>query len=81
MKNIELFVPLKGLIDLNEEIARLEKQIEDMNGRLNAINRKLDNQNFVDRAPKEVVEHEKNKKADYGMQLTKIEDNLKSLKD
>ena len=81
MKNIELFVPLKGLIDLNEEIARLEKQIEDMNGRLNAINRKLDNQNFVDRAPKEVVEHEKNKKADYESQLKKIEDNLKSLKD
>ena len=33
MKNIELFIPLKGLIDLNEEIARLEKQIEDMTGR------------------------------------------------
>jgi len=81
MKNIELFIPLKGLIDLNEEIARLEKQIEDMNGRLNAINRKLDNQNFVNRAPKQVVEHEKNKKADYELQLKKIEDNLKSLKD
>ena len=81
MKNIELFVPLKGLIDLNEEVARLEKQIEDMNGRLNAINRKLDNQNFIDRAPEEVVKHEKNKKADYESQLKKIEDNLKSLKD
>jgi valyl-tRNA synthetase len=81
MKNIELFIPLKGLIDLNEEIARLEKQIEDMNGRLNAINRKLDNQNFVNRAPKQVVDHEKNKKADYELQLKKIEDNLKSLKD
>ena len=81
IKNIELFVPLKGLIDLNQEIARLEKQIEDMNGRLNAINRKLDNENFVDRAPKEVVEHEKNKKTDYESQLKKIEYNLKSLKD
>jgi len=81
MKNIELFVPLKGLIDLNEEVARLEKQIEDMNGRLNAINRKLDNRNFIDRAPEEVVKHEKNKKADYESQLKKIEDNLKSLKD
>ena len=81
MKNIELFIPLKGLIDLNEEIARLEKQIEDMNGRLNAINRKLDNQNFIDRAPQQVIDHEKNKKADYELQLKKIEDNLKSLKD
>ena len=81
MKNIELFIPLKGLIDLNQEIARLEKQIEDMNGRLNAINKKLDNQNFVDRAPKDVVAHEKNKKADYEQQLNKIQDNLQSLKD
>ena len=81
MKNIELFIPLKGLIDLNQEIARLEKQIEDMNGRLNAINKKLDNQNFVDRAPKDVVAHEKNKRADYEQQLNKIQDNLQSLKD
>ena len=81
MRNIELFVPLKGLIDLNQEIMRLEKQIEDMNGRLNAINKKLDNKNFVDRAPKNVVDHEKNKKTDYEQQLNKIKDNLQSLKD
>ena len=81
MKNIELFVPLKGLIDLKQEIIRLEKQIEDMNGRLNAINKKLNNPNFIDRAPKDVVAHEKNKKADYEQQLNKIQDNLQSLKD
>ena len=81
IQNIELFVPLKGLIDLNQEIARLEKQIEDMNGRLNTINRKLENKNFIDRAPKDVVSHEKNKKADYELQLKKIEDNFNSLKD
>ena len=81
IKNIELFVPLKGLIDLNQEIARLEKQIEDMNGRLNTINRKLENKNFIDRAPKDVVSHEKNKKADYELQLKKIEDNFNALKD
>ena len=81
IKNIELFVPLKGLIDLNQEIARLEKQIEDMNGRLNTINRKLENKNFIDRAPKDVVSHEKNKKDDYELQLKKIKDNFNSLKD
>jgi len=81
IKNIELFVPLKDLIDLKQEIARLEKQIEDMNGRLNAINKKLDNKNFIDRAPKDVVNHEKYKKANYQLQLDKIEDNLKALRD
>ena len=42
---------------------------------------KLDNENFVDRAPKDVVAHEKNKRADYEQQLNKIQDNLQSLKD
>ena len=81
MKNIELFVPLQGLIDLEQEIFRLEKQIEDMHGRLNSINKKLDNQNFIARAPKNVVEHEKNKKHDYEQQLNKMQVNLLSLKD
>ena len=81
MKNIELFIPLQGLIDLEQEIERLEKQIEDMHGRLNGINKKLDNKNFIARAPKDVVAHEKNKKYDYEQQLNKIQDNLQSLKD
>ena len=80
MKNIELFVPLQGLIDLEQEICRLEKQIEDMHGRLNAINKKLDNKNFVARAPQDVVKHEKNKKYDYEQQLNKMQANLLSLK-
>ena len=41
IKNLEIFIPLKGLININDEINRLEKQIEDMNGRLNAIYNKF----------------------------------------
>ena len=57
-----------------EDLKRIEKKIDD-------LNKKLDNQNFVDRAPKDVVAHEKNKRADYEQQLNKIQDNLQSLKD
>ena len=81
IKNLEIFIPLKGLININDEINRLEKQIEDMNGRLNSIYNKLNNENFVKRAPKQVVEHEKNKKIDYESQLEKLQDNLNALKD
>ena len=76
---MEIFIPLKGLIDINKEVDRLNKQVEDMNGRLNAIYKKLNNPNFVDRAPKEVVAHENNKKENYEDTLKKLEDNLKSL--
>ena len=80
-KNVEIFIPLKGLIDLNIEINRLEKQIDDMHGRLKAIYKKLENKNFIDRAPKAVVENEQRKKHDYESQLKKLEHNMDSLKD
>ena len=79
INKMEIFIPLKGLIDINQEINRLKKQVEDMNGRLNAIYKKLNNPNFVDRAPKQVVSHENNKKENYEDILKKLENNLKSL--
>jgi len=79
VNKIEIFIPLKGLINIEKEIERLNKQVEEMNGRLNAIYKKINNQNFVDRAPKEVVDHENNKKINYEDILKKLKDNLKSL--
>tara|TARA_B100000676_G_scaffold93431_1_gene93190 strand:+ start:343 stop:2970 length:2628 start_codon:yes stop_codon:yes gene_type:complete len=79
VENIEIFIPLKGLIDIEQEIKRLKKQVEDMNGRLNAISKKLDNKNFVNRAPKEIIDHERKKFKDYNQQLEKLEINLQSL--
>ena len=80
IQNLEFFIPLKGLIDINKEIERLQKQVEDMQGRLGAVNKKLTNENFVKRAPNDVVEHEKAKQTDYQNNLTKLLKNLDSLK-
>ena len=77
--NVEIFIPLKELIDIDKEISRLEKQASDMNGRLSAVSKKLENKNFIDRAPKDIIEHEKNKQADYQQKLDKLKDNLHSL--
>ena len=62
-----------------KEIKRLEKQIQDMNGRLSAVNRKLKNKNFVDRAPKNVITHERQKQKNYKVDLFKLQQNLESL--
>jgi valyl-tRNA synthetase len=80
VKGLEIFVPLAGLIDINKEIERLEKQIQDMEGRLNAVSRKLDNQNFVERAPEDVITHERNKMQNYQADLSKLLQNLESLR-
>ncbi len=79
VQGVEMFIPLVGLIDIQREVERLEKQIADMNGRLRAVNGKLGNDNFVARAPKDVVENEQRKQKEYQSSLEKLEENLNSL--
>ena len=50
-----------------------------MNGRLIAVNRKLDNKNFIDRAPEKVINHERQKQQNYETDLFKLQKNLESL--
>ena len=51
-----------------------------MNGRLGAVNKKINNENFLKRAPDDIVKHEKAKQLDYQHNLTKLLENLDSLK-
>ena len=77
--NMEIYIPLKDLIDINKEIDRLNVQIENLKGRLNAVNNKLNNKQFVDNAPDDIVNHEKNKKKRYDTELDILQNNLDSL--
>ena len=79
VQGMELFVPLAGLIDLSKEIDRLERQIQDMNGRLSAVSRKLENKKFVERAPENVISHERDKMQKYESDLSKLQQNLEAL--
>ena len=79
VQGMELFVPLSGLIDLSKEIDRLERQIQDMNGRLNAVSQKLGNKKFVERAPENVISHERDKMQKYESDLSKLQKNLEAL--
>ena len=79
VEGLELFVPLTGLIDLNKEIERLERQILDMEGRLSSVSRKLGNKNFVERAPENVISHERDKMQKYESNLSKLQQNLEAL--
>jgi valyl-tRNA synthetase len=76
---MEIFIPLEGLIDLDKEVQRLKSQIESLEGRVKAANNKLNNKNFILRAPPHVVEHEQVKLSNYLENLNKLKDNLNSL--
>jgi valyl-tRNA synthetase len=69
----ELFVPLEGLIDVEMEKARLKKEMDRVTGMLNGVQAKLNNANFVDKAPKDVVEKEREKLNNFGETLEKLQ--------
>lgn len=75
----EVFVPLEGLIDIEVERKRLEKEIARIQQSVVSISMKLENQSFVDRAPKEVVEREREKLSTFRTNLEKLQTNLRHL--
>ena len=79
IQDVEIFLPLAGLIDIEKEINRLKVKISDLEGRIKSVKSKLDNDNFVKRAPKEIVSHEKQKYNNYKNDYDKLVDNLNSL--
>lgn len=79
MKNTEIYVPLAGLIDLDKERERLEKEITRLEGSLNGIEKKLSNEKFLSNAPAEVVEKEKAKQRDWTENLSKLKGILSNL--
>lgn len=61
VSGIEIYLPLAGFIDLDQEKKRLEKEIEDVSKYVLSVKNKLSNESFVSRAPAEVVDGEKQK--------------------
>jgi valyl-tRNA synthetase len=75
----EVFVPLEGLIDIEKEKNRLKKEIGRLEEMLAGIRNKLQNRSFVEKAPKGVVEKEREKLVHFGQTLEKLERNSQAL--
>ncbi len=75
--NLEVFVPLVGLIDVDKEKERLQKEITRIEGFLKQVNGKLNNERFVGSAPEQVVQNERNKKRDGEANLEKLTQQLR----
>ena len=73
--NMELFIPLKGLIDMDKEKKRLSDEIESLESRLKRIEAKLQNRDFIKKAPGEIVKRERKKLGDMSENLAKLKKN------
>ncbi|MFF2794746.1 valine--tRNA ligase [Lysinibacillus xylanilyticus] len=76
----ELFLPLVGLINLEEEIARLEKELEKWAKEVKLVTGKLSNEKFVSKAPEALVNAEREKLADYESKHAVVLKRLEELK-
>jgi valyl-tRNA synthetase len=75
-QGVSVYVPLAGLLDLDEERARLRKEIARVESDLAALRRKLDNPSFVARAPADVVEKDRARVTELEARRAKLLDNL-----
>ncbi|HUX54092.1 MAG TPA: valine--tRNA ligase [Williamwhitmania sp.] len=80
VKTTEFFLPLGGLLNVEEELNKLNAELTYLQGFLVSVNKKLSNSSFVNNAPAKVVEVEQNKKADAESKIKAIMGQLAQLK-
>jgi len=74
-----VYVPLEGVVDLAEEKARLKKTADGLKGEISELEKKLSNEDFVAKAPKNVVARETERLAGMRERLKRAAENLKAL--
>lgn len=80
LSDVTVILPLAGLINFEEEVARLEKELKRLDGELKRVNGKLNNEKFTSKAPEAVVEEERQKRDRYTAQYEEVNTRLTTLK-
>ena len=75
----EFAIPLAGFINVEEEIKKIQKEIDYLEGFLASVTKKLNNQNFLSHAKPEIVESEKKKQSDTEKKLSSLRETLAGL--
>ncbi len=80
VKSTNYYVPLDKFIDVEEELQKLEQELNYTKGFLNSVMKKLGNERFVNSAPEEVVNKEKAKQADAEAKIKVLEERINAMK-
>lgn len=79
--SVEVYLPLKGLLNIDAEIDRLKKDRTRIEESIAFLNKRLLNEDFLQRAPEEVVEKEKTRYDELVRKRERIVDSIKKLKE
>lgn len=77
MKNHEIFIPLEGVVDIGKLKERLNSEIEKLSRFASSLKARLDNKDFIEKAPQFEVENTKNKLKETEEKIEKLQQNLK----
>ena len=80
VKTTQYFVPMGDNVNIEEEIAKLEKDLAYYEGFLTSVMKKLSNERFVSSAPAQVVANERAKQADAEAKISAIKEQLSALR-
>lgn len=80
LEDIEIFIPLQNVIDVEAEVKRLEQKLIKVEKELALLNKKLRNVDFIEKAPKEIINKEKEKMVELADIRDRIFRNLKTIK-
>ena len=80
IRTVEMFIPLAGMVNVEEEIRKIEGELEHQRSFLESVRKKLGNESFVAHAPEKVVAMERKKEADSLAKIEAYEKALESLK-
>ena len=80
VRTTEYAVPLGNMINVEEELAKLEEELKYQQGFLNSVLKKLSNESFVSKAPAKVIDMERKKQADAESKIKSIEESIAALR-
>ena len=76
VNGIEIMIPLEGLVDSDAEKERLKKEIENLETYIKSLSLKLNNQKFIENAPRDIVEGEKAKLTEAETKISKLKEQM-----
>ncbi|GAA4271099.1 valine--tRNA ligase [Aquimarina gracilis] len=79
VKSNEYFIPISGAIDVEEEVKKLTEELTYTEGFLKSVQKKLQNERFVNNAPEQVIANERKKQADAEAKIATLKSSLESL--
>ena len=81
LENLKIYIPIKKIIDIKTEKERLLKSMINLKVNLSKIEAKLNNKNFIEKAPSEIIQSNFNKQKFFEKEIASVKDLLECLSD